>query len=406
MVLELTLVVSEPSAAAEQLCTLLVEDGMPARHVSPARVLAGWYPKEGAPDLVLVNAALDIDMVGQVVQQLMRLGGRPPTVVSFAETTIPDLEPHVRAGLDYIVPPFVPGMIGSRLLACHVRQALSRTAEGIQTNAGLLKYERELQIGQEIQAGFLPEVLPNREGWQLTARFQPAREVAGDFYDAFELLEGDRIGLVVADVCDKGVGAAMFMALVRSLLRHAAINLDSGGRRRGTGADRILLQRAVVATNDYLTTNHLRQGYFATVFFGVLDPASGSLIYANCGHNPPVLQRATGGRHLLGPTGPALGLMPDSVFGLGRTRLDPGDLLFAYTDGVPEAKDATGRFFGRELLLDLIAGHSAGADDLLDLIERTLGIHVGAAEQSDDITMIALHREPVDRGRVMPAHRR
>jgi sigma-B regulation protein RsbU (phosphoserine phosphatase) len=397
MVLELTVVVGESSPTATQLCALLAGDGMPAQHVSPARVLAGWHPEEGAPDLILVSAALDIEVVGQVVQQLMRLGNRPPTVVSFAETTIPDLEPHVRAGLDYVVPPFVPGQIGSRLLACHVRQALSRTAEGIQTTAGLLKYERELQIGQEIQAGFLPEVLPSREGWQLTARFRPAREVAGDFYDAFELLGGDRIGLVVADVCDKGVGAALFMALVRSLLRHAAINLDSGGRRRGTGSDSILLQRAVVATNDYLITNHLRQGYFATVFFGVLDPATGSLVYANCGHNPPVVQRAGGGRHLLGPTGPALGLMPDSVFGLGRTRLDPGDLLFAYTDGVPEAKDAAGRFFSRELMLDLVAGHSAGADDLLDLIERTLGIHVGAAEQSDDITMIALRRDPVGR---------
>lgn len=394
MVLELTLVVSESSPVGEQLCALLIEEGMPARHVAPARILAGWYPEEGVPDLVLVSSKVDIDVAGQVVQRLMRAGRRPPTVVSFAEATVPDLEPHVRAGLDYIVPPFVPGLIGSRLLACHVRQALSRTAEGMQANAGLLKYERELQIGQEIQAGFLPETLPCRDGWQLTARFHPAREVAGDFYDAFDLLGGDRIGLVVADVCDKGVGAALFMALVRSLLRHAAINLNGGGRRRGS--DSILLQRAVVATNDYLTTNHLRQGYFATVFFGVLDPDTGALAYVNCGHNPPVLQRATGGRHLLGPTGPALGLMPDSVFGVGRTRLDPGDLLFAYTDGVPEAKDAAGRFFSRELLLDLIAGHSAGADDLLDLIERTLGIHVGAAEQSDDITMIALRRAPAE----------
>jgi len=137
--------------------------------------------------------------------------------------------------LDYIVPPFLPTLIRSRLFACHSQQALARTAEEAHVEAELLKYERELQIGREIQEGFLPDTLPARVGWQLTARFQPAREVAGDFYDAFELLGGNRIGLVVADVCDKGVGAALFMALIRSLLRHTAIHVDGDAVRGSEG---------------------------------------------------------------------------------------------------------------------------------------------------------------------------
>lgn len=397
MVLNLILVISEPTVAAARLCELLNDDGMPARQVTPAQVLA-WEAQDGAPDLVLVSAAMDVDLVRRAVQRIRQATDRPPTAVTFSNTAVDDLADHIRAGMDYIVPPFVPGLVGSRLLASHIRQALSRSPEEIRVNADLVYYERELRIGQEIQAGFLPQALPVRAGWQLTARFQPARVVAGDFYDAFELLDGARIGLVVADVCDKGVGAALFMALVRSLLRHTATYLDAP---LDGASDEALLLRTVVTTNDYLTTNHLAQGYFATLFFAVLDPATGSLVYANCGHNAPVLRRAGGARCLLGPTGPALGLMPASVFAVDRVRLQPGDLLFAYTDGVPEAKDTAGRFLGWDVMHKLVAGHRGGAEDLLEHVDRTIGAHVGTAEQSDDITMIALHRDPLP-----GAHRR
>jgi sigma-B regulation protein RsbU (phosphoserine phosphatase) len=393
MVLNLALVISEPTVAAVRLCALLNQDGLPARQVPPGPVLAGWTAEDGVPDLVLVSAAMDLDLVRRVVQRIRQATNRLPTLVTFSNTAVGDLDDHIRAGFDYIVPPFVPGLVVSRLLASHIRQALARSPEEIRVNADLVYYERELRIGQEIQAGFLPEALPVRAGWQLTARFQPARVVAGDFYDAFELLDGARIGLVVADVCDKGVGAALFMALVRSLLRHTATHLDGIEAPPPAGSDAALLLRTVVTTNDYLTANHLAQGYFATLFFAVLDPLTGSLVYANCGHNAPVLRRADGVRCLLRPTGPALGLMPESVFAVDRTRLELGDLLFAYTDGVPEAKDVGGRFLGWDVMHDLVAGHRDGAEDLLDLFDRTISAHVGTAEQSDDITMIALHRE-------------
>jgi len=398
-VLELTLVVSERSPMADNLCAVVNSDGMPARLVSPAEALAGWRAGDRTPDLLLVNAALNLSIVRQLAQRITRTTSRPPTVVMFAERDFRELEEHVMAGLDYIIPPFLPGLIGSRLVACHVRQVMSRTTQDIQTAANLLKYERELQIGREIQAGFLPDVLPSRSGWQLTARFQPALEVAGDFYDAFELLGGARIGLVVADVCDKGVGAAMFMALIRSLLRHTASYLDPGSQPAGDekidpGADAAVLVHSIATTNRYLTTNHLGQGYFATLFFGILDPTDGSLVYVNCGHNPPVMHRADGTQDLLWPTGPALGLVPESVFDLETTRLGYGDLLFIYTDGVPEAKDANGRFFTEESMLAIIRAQNSGADELLDLFERRLSAHVGFADRSDDITMLALRRQP------------
>jgi phosphoserine phosphatase RsbU/P len=398
-VLELVLVVSEPSSTADRLCDLLCNDGMPSRQATPTMVLTDWQLEDGIPDMLLVGATLGMDIVRRVTRRIMQMTIRPPTVVVFADDDVVDLTPHVTAGLDYVVPPFLPRQLVSRLLACHFRQAMCRTAEEIQTTADLLKYERELQIGREIQAGFLPEELPARAGWQLTARFRPAREVSGDFYDAFELLGGARIGVVIADVCDKGVGAALYMALIRSLLRHTAICMDTvlGAADKiepGRDADAALLLRAVGATNDYLTTNHLRQGYFATLFFGIVDPSTGSMVYINCGHNPPVLRRSGGDYTLLGPTGPALSLVADSVFAIGRAQLEPGDLLFAYTDGVPEAKDSAGRFFTQEVMLSLVAGQAGAADELLDHVERRLRAHVGSAEQADDITMVALRRQP------------
>ena len=131
--LELTLVVSERSPMADNLCAVVNSDGMPARLVSPAEALAGWRAGDRTPDLLLVNAALNLSIVRQLAQRITRTTSRPPTVVMFAERDFRELEEHVMAGLDYIIPPFLPGLIGSRLVACHVRQVMSRTTQDIQT---------------------------------------------------------------------------------------------------------------------------------------------------------------------------------------------------------------------------------------------------------------------------------
>jgi serine phosphatase RsbU (regulator of sigma subunit) len=332
-------------------------------------------------------------------------------LILFPQRDLHELEACVQAGFDYIVPPFLPALLHNRLASCRERSQLADAVAEMASVARLRDYERELSIAHEIQAGFLPDGLPTRRGWDFNVRFLPARQVAGDFYDGFELVNGRRLGFVVADVCDKGVGAALFMALIRTLLRHTA---QHSGWSLGDDDDDSLpleppvtatsdaepvlsigagpLMHAVVGTNRYMTRNHLRQGYFATLFFGVLDPDSGDVLYINGGHNPPVLVRTNGEQVLLPPTGPAVGVLPDGAFGVGRCHLEPGDLLLVYTDGVVDARDGARRRYTLHRLRNLLRRPADSAAAVLDRVEESLHAHVQSGEQFDDITMLAVLR--------------
>ncbi|MEV6952197.1 PP2C family protein-serine/threonine phosphatase [Streptomyces sp. NPDC051183] len=372
-----------------------------------AELLSG--PQEELPvaDVLLSPALADGDSVRTAVRRLRRWAGAPIVVV-WTVTEFAALEEHVRLGHDYLVPPFLPTLVGARLHSCSERAGLGRTLREADARAELMGYEKELEIGREIQAGFLPESLPVPEGWEIDVRFRPARQVAGDFYDVFEISRGRRLAFVVADVCDKGVGAALFMALIRSLLRHTAENSGlqhlvaagrAGGSRRIPVVGATPLLNAVTATNGYLTRNHLRQGYFATLFFGVLDPLTGSLVYINGGHNPPLLLSADGsGPRALDVTGPAVGVLPDCVYTLGYAQLNPGDTLFVFTDGVPEARCPSGSFLGDDRMLELLAGPPASGREVVDRMDTAVREHTGTAEQHDDVTMLALHRPRAARG--------
>ncbi|WP_411106544.1 PP2C family protein-serine/threonine phosphatase [Streptomyces sp. cmx-4-9] len=359
-------------------------------------------------DVLLVPAESDGESVRLAVRRLRRQAGGAPAVVVWTVEQFAALEDHVRIGHDYLVPPFLPALVGARLHSCSERAGLGRTLREADARAELMGYEKELEIGREIQAGFLPESLPVPAGWEIDVRFRPARQVAGDFYDVFEISRGRRLAFVVADVCDKGVGAALFMALIRSLLRHTAENSGlqhlvaagrTGGSRRIPVVGATPLLNAVTATNGYLTRNHLRQGYFATLFFGVLDPLTGSLVYINGGHNPPLLLPGDGREPVaLDTTGPAVGVLPDCVYTLGYAQLDPGDTLFAFTDGVPEARCPSGSFFGDERMLDLLTAPLVNGKDVVDRMDVAVIEHTGTAEQHDDVTMLALHRPRAARG--------
>lgn len=253
--------------------------------------------------------------------------------------------------------------------------------------------ERELEIGREIQTGFLPETLPHVEGWEIAASLMSAREVAGDFYDAFELPDGT-IGLVIADVCDKGVGAALFMTLFRSLIR-ATANLDHFDHSEGLNtlhSPSERLQRAMFLTNNYIAETHGDSGMFATLFFGILDPRSGKLTYINGGHEPPLIVRSGVVRATLYKTGPAVGVVMDCHFDLLETQLDASDIFFAFTDGVPDCSNPGGDFFGRERLLDILLKSSESAQDLVHILELELRQFIGGANQFDDITLLAMRR--------------
>lgn len=249
--------------------------------------------------------------------------------------------------------------------------------------------EREFEIGRDIQAGFLPDSIPQPKGWEIAALLKSAREVAGDFYDVFEL-PGGKVGLVVADVCDKGLGAALFMTLFRSLLR-AAANIDfyTHNKPGDTYSPKARLKNAVLLTNNYIAETHGRTGMFATVFFGILDLYDSTLTYINCGHLSPLLIDQHGVKRMLGPTGPALGAISDAKHTVRQVHMDRGDLLFAYTDGLTEAENSDEQMFELGSLLPLLASSASLAEILEQALER-IEAHVSEANQFDDITMLAL----------------
>ena len=273
-------------------------------------------------------------------------------------------------------------MSPSKTPACGSRKKLYRKA-----------LERELEIGREIQTGFLPDELPQVEGWEIATSLMSAREVAGDFYDTFELPDGT-IGLVIADVCDKGVGAALFMTLFRSLIRVTS-NLEYFEHTEDANSPhstRERLKRAMSLTNNYIAETHGDSGMFATLFFGILDPHDGKLIYINSGHEPPLIIRAGGTRDTLMKTGPAVGAITDCKFDLHETKLGAGDVFFAFTDGVPDCKDPHGEFFGHKRLLEILHPFDGSANELVKTIETDLRQFIADTTQFDDITLLAVKR--------------
>jgi serine phosphatase RsbU (regulator of sigma subunit) len=276
---------------------------------------------------------------------------------------------------DYLPKPFNPIVLRARVTASLDKKKL-RDRERLYAAS----LEREMQIGRDIQLGFLPEELPRIDGWEIAARFRPARSVAGDFYDSFMLANGDLV-VIVADVCDKGVGAALYMALFRTLLRAVATEQPAGA----ASAD--VLRRAATITNDYIATTHSRSNMFATAFIGAIAPESGLMTYVNAGHEAPMVIGAQVRR--LPPTAAALGLMPGMPFEPQTTMLAAGERLFVFTDGVTEAKGEAG-FYGEERLVPLLAAPGAAA--LLTAVEESVVAFAGAFEPSDDVTMLAVAR--------------
>jgi phosphoserine phosphatase RsbU/P len=405
-----TLIVSEPTPGARDLCRIITNDGGLTRLRTPLAALRDGWPADGTPDVVLVEATIDIVMVQNILQRVAGNATHPPAVLSFTHRDVASLNLHIREGLDFLLPPFLPYLVKSRLATSRRHHELNHLVQEMGSAGNRDEYDLELKIGREIQRGFLPERLQQVDGWELAAHFQPAREVGGDFYDAYDVNNGTAVGLVIADVCGKGVGAALFMALIRSLLRQAAVaQHPERARIDGVGANRQSVARAaenlalhaVRTTNDYLIANHLQQAYFATLFLAVVDQRSGHCVYINGGHNPPILCRAAGGYARLMPTGPALGLMPDANFQLGHVTLDRGDLLLLYTDGVPEAKNAAGKFFG-ERRMRACLDHSFSARSAINHLVREVAAFAGAAEQSDDVTLLALRRAPAPRREARP----
>jgi phosphoserine phosphatase RsbU/P len=248
------------------------------------------------------------------------------------------------------------------------------------TTAEKERYTKELEIAKEIQESFLPESIPEIPGYDIAATAIPAMEIGGDLYD-FIPLEGGLWGLAIADVSGKSVSAALYMALSRTLL-HA-----SGSEHRNPSS-------AVHWVNRMLYDDG-RSGMFITVFYGVLDPVKKTFAYVNAGHNPPVLVKRDGGkaRYLEGQN-IALGVVPDVNAVSNILLLEPGDLLFLYTDGVTEAFNEMEVDFGEKRLVEYLEkNRSLSAREILAGILLELQTFRGTAPQSDDITLLVLRVE-------------
>ena len=239
------------------------------------------------------------------------------------------------------------------------------------------RLETEVQLARQIQQTFIPDVLPFHPQWQLSARWRTARQVGGDFYDVIELPD-DRLGLFIADVADKGMPAALFMALTRTLVHAAARETSSPAE-------------ALRHVNELLLPD-TKQGMFVTAFYAILDQNTGELTYANAGHNPPLwVRRETLER--LTRTGVALGASEDAHMQEKTIRIGKGEALFLYTDGLTEAFNLEGDMFGEERLLRAIGWQeSTSADDMIKAIESALDDFAGNAPPSDDLTMLAVRR--------------
>ncbi|HEX6482575.1 MAG TPA: SpoIIE family protein phosphatase [Ktedonobacteraceae bacterium] len=238
------------------------------------------------------------------------------------------------------------------------------------------RIEQELRVARLIQQTLLPKDLPAIPGWRLSARYLPAREVGGDFYD-FLYFEDGRLGLVIGDVTDKGVPAALVMATTRSILRSVAQRLISPSE---------VLERV----NDSIYDD-IPPKMFVTCLYAVLDPVTGQLRYANAGHDLPY-RRHKGGVSELRATGMPLGLMPGMSYEEKETVLAPGESILFYSDGIVEAHNLDGNMFSFPHLMELVGKH---ADDttLIDFLLAELAAFTGPDwEQEDDVTMVTLQR--------------
>lgn len=241
---------------------------------------------------------------------------------------------------------------------------------------------QELAHARRIQASFLPEGIPQLPDWQLAAILEPARETSGDYYD-FIPIPNNKLGVVVADVADKGAAAALYMASSRTLIRTYAAEYPS--------------QPELVLSNvNRRTLTETHSGLFVTVFYGILDPSTGKLNYANAGHNPPYLLRARGDKSVqaLHKTGPALGIIEDGTWEQEEIELEPGDILMIYTDGLTDAQNEDEVVFSEERVIEIMrANMGRTAQELQQSLLAEVHDFVGDAPRFDDLTMVTIVRE-------------
>jgi phosphoserine phosphatase RsbU/P len=247
-------------------------------------------------------------------------------------------------------------------------------------DAQRIRLEKELKVAREVQAGLMPREMPNIPGFSLASIWRPAREVAGDFFDIFPLDDG-RWGMVIGDIADKGTAAALYMAMVHSLILSGAL------RHRGPAAVLMEVNQTILRQSS--------SGIFVTIFLAVLDPKKQTLQYANAGHNPPIVRRASGTLEELTRTGTVAGMFDELQMSETTIALGPGDAVVLYTDGVTEAWHPPPRNedYGIDRLTAAITAAPRKASELLAYLEVDLNAFTEGALQQDDVTFMVLTKD-------------
>ena len=255
--------------------------------------------------------------------------------------------------------------------------------DALESRDKLVALQNELSVANKMQQSILPTSFPSGRGFEIFGSMKPARDVGGDFFDVLSLEDG-RIGLVVADVSDKGVPAALFMMSSRTLLKGAAIGLDAPGK--------------VLSEVNQLLQEENDAAMFVTVFYATFDPESGELTYANGGHNTPLVVHADGSSTVIPPTGGiALGVVPDFTYEESSMTLQPGDRVVLYTDGVTEAENDHSDQFGLERLCEVFtSGTPTDARATNEAVFDAVEAFAGEAPQFDDVTCLTLRRNETD----------
>ena len=332
------------------------------------------------PDIAMVLSDINMPQMDGLTL-LEQIPDVDPNVRCVIVSAYGDME-NIRTAMNRGAFDFVTKPLDFNDLRLTIDRTLRRVAEWREALASrdkLVALQNELDLATKMQQSILPTRFPEGPGYRLFGHMEAARAVGGDFFDIMRLDNG-RIGLAIADVSDKGVPAALFMMSTRTLLKGAAVGL----------ADPAEVLREV---NNLLNDDN-EASMFVTVLYATFDPRSGELVYANGGHNSPLMVRADGSSELLPLTGGiALGVVPDYRYARNTVTLEPGDTLVLYTDGVTEAMNDTHEEFGVERLRAIFASDPPGdSRETTQAVFDAVHAFAGDTPQSDDVTCLSLGR--------------
>lgn len=373
------MVVDDTPANLRLLSKILQERDYQVRPV-PEGSLALAAAKAKPPDLILLDIRMP-EMNGfQVCEELKSEASTKDIPIIFI-SALDAIQDKVKAftigGVDYITKPF------------HVEEVLARVENHLalrrlqtQLETANTKMAQELALAGEVQKSFFPQQLPKIPGWHLSVAMEAAHETSGDFFDTIPLPRGFT-GILMGDVVDKGVAAALFMALSWSLLRTYAGDFPTHPEMTLTSVNQRLMEDTSAKQ-------------FVTVFYGILDPGTGRLVYSNAGHPPPLAVNSLSGEviHRLEHTGKPLGIFEEEIWEQKVVEFQPAEHLLIYTDGITDAQNEQDDFFKESGLVAAFQNHlGLGADDLLDALHTEIRSFMGTTPQVDDMALAVLARE-------------